>query len=193
MYSIRGIVLERKFFREKDVLYRIFSREYGKISVWVKMSSTRPLLDLGAVAKFTVQVKPSKNTCREYSVLRMVDPSGLDYERLKNFLDVVARLSASLPERLEYPSLFDDYLSSFDALLDAGRFRFATGVFLLRLGKLLGILPATDSGEPVVAKIATALDLYPIERVHAIRGVDDHTADALSAFVTPHFQAFAHG
>ncbi|HRI36210.1 MAG TPA: recombination protein O N-terminal domain-containing protein [bacterium] len=146
MYTIRGIVLERKFFREKDILYRIFSREYGKISVWVKMSSTRPLLDLGTIARFTVQVKPNKNLCREYSIERSVDPGLLDYARLRNFLDVVARLSANLPERLEYPSLFDDYVASFDRLLDPERFRFCTGVFLLRLGNLLGILPAACHG-----------------------------------------------
>jgi len=139
VFCVEGVVLKRVFYRDKKVLYAIFSKEYGKITVWAKQNKFGCFADIGAIINCSVTTRRSINEASAVKIKQSVNAEQLHYEEVFHLLQLLAMYDTLLPENLPYHNLYVDYIHAMSTLENPKYNHLAIELLKLKIIKMTGI------------------------------------------------------
>lgn len=90
-------------------------------------------------------------------------------------------MEACLPEGLEYATVFRDYETAMAYFEDPTRNHKTVLLFLLRFGRLLGILESPNTNESTdMQRLRKAVETFSMEKILRITGITEATVRELT-------------
>ena len=192
MFLTDVIILKKTLIRDRDCLYHVFSRDYGRISVWSRVTPTFPLVDTGAIVSFSISTSSGANRDQGHSVRRTVHTDGLDARSILGILHVVAMIEKCLPEGVIHRDIFDAYRDSlphFEHPTDSEK---NVGIFLLGLAETLGICPAwvRDGDNLTLRRIHAGIRRIGLPDMYRVSGITPEIVAEVRAATVESFHEY---
>jgi recombinational DNA repair protein (RecF pathway) len=183
MFSFDAIVLKKTQVKDSKNIISIFSKDYWRISVWLKESKNRSPVDIGNIYNFASKSENWINSIDSYKAKKVINSSGLSFREIKNILDICAYFEKILPVGMLHESIFNDYTESIWYLEDKNENNKAYLYFMLKFVKKLWIAknPEWISWNNF-KKIFSVIDIYPIETLMKIGGIADEDFKEIEKF-----------
>jgi recombinational DNA repair protein (RecF pathway) len=89
VFTLDAIVLKKNSIKENKNIFYLFSKDFGKISVWLKESKLKYPIDLGCIINCVIKTKDNVNSVDSYKLKKVVDYSNLNFESIENILDLL--------------------------------------------------------------------------------------------------------
>jgi recombinational DNA repair protein (RecF pathway) len=99
-FKTSGIVIQKSQINEKQEMFVIFSKEFGKITVFSKINKKEKMLDLGSIFNFEAQVKNEKSVTdmKNITLLYQFEYTSWNYEMLIEFMELLKILYDFCPK-----------------------------------------------------------------------------------------------
>ncbi len=99
-FKTSGIVIKKSQINEKQEMLVIFSKEFGKITVFSKINKKEKMLDLGSIFNFEAQVKNdvSVTDMKNITLLHQFEYTSWNYEMLVEFMELLKILYDFCPK-----------------------------------------------------------------------------------------------
>ena len=137
MFSTDAIVLKKTLIRDNKGFCDLFTKDFGKVSVWITESKIKTPIDIGGIIHVQIKVEGTKNTLQSYKIKRSVQYSTLAYIHIKNILSILTLIHKTIPEGLPNISIYEDYLNTLPYLEDINANIIAKNMIELKLTKYL--------------------------------------------------------
>lgn len=112
-FKTSGIVIKKSQLNEKQEMFVIFSKEFGKITVFSKINKKEKMLDLGSIFNFEAQVKSenSVNDMKNITLIHQFEYTSWSYEMLIEFMELLKILSDFCPKWIPNNEIYEIFLS----------------------------------------------------------------------------------
>lgn len=180
MHVTECVFLGKRIIRDDESVYDFLSRDFGKISAWMKTSKKHLELDLWARVQASFETKLSNNRLSSIKLRSTLQVEGWSYESVLWFLRIITTLAKVLPDGVPNIRVFDTYESLLSILSSPGSEedrRKTLTLFLLFLAETLWILPIPKDANPTWKKLVAATKLYSLSRLLTIEGIDQSLLD----------------
>ncbi|PID83969.1 hypothetical protein CSB09_03575 [Candidatus Gracilibacteria bacterium] len=163
MYRIQAIILDKKKIREKQMHITLFSREYGKISVWYYKKHFSG--DIGDIISCIVERKTTINTVKSYQIKNHLIRKKWTYAPLLQFLCIVKSIDQAFADYDTAEYIYDDYTTALKATPE--QISYDQSLLLqMRILKYTGLLdPNFFSNDPVLEYMYKQITKTPLERI----------------------------
>ncbi|MDD2516407.1 MAG: recombination protein O N-terminal domain-containing protein [Candidatus Gracilibacteria bacterium] len=173
MFNTNGIILKKNKINEKQIVFTVFSEDYGKVSVWIDEIKRSPI-DIGSTLNLIINRKNGTNRSNNYKLKRGILYTSLSYIGIENILNLLKFLNDTLPEGIEKDFLFKDYEKMLNYFCDINKNPVAIEIFKLKIIKKLGFYqdPKVLGFSDNFIKIYNAIDLLDLEKIININGIE---------------------
>ncbi len=192
MFHTDAIILRKTLLRDRDCLYSVFSREYGRISVWSRVTPSFPLVDTGAIVSFQLSTQSGKNKDHGHTVRRTIHTDHLGSGEILGILGVIATMERCLPEGIQHCEVFDAYRDSLPYLESPATHEKNREIFLLALAETLGICPAwVHTGESVqLRRIHAGIRRLGLPSMYRVSGITPELVAEIRTATLASFQDY---
>lgn len=112
MFIFDAIVLRKVHIKESKNIIYLFSRDFWKISAWIKESKLKYPIDIWNIVNFGVTLKWNINNVDSYKIKKTIDYNGLNYESISNILNLLYYIYSLAPEWIPSEIMYDDYINN---------------------------------------------------------------------------------
>lgn len=151
--------------RDGEYLYHLFSRDFGKITVWANKKRKIAPIDSGSIISAAISTREGKNSFERSETKRVVHTEGLDYAGLSNILRLLKVIHDLYPEWIPNTTIFADYQENLDLLENREQNEFLIELFLLKLLKNSGVISSRNDSENPLSILYHSIDRKPLRSV----------------------------
>ncbi|MDD2917138.1 MAG: recombination protein O N-terminal domain-containing protein [Candidatus Gracilibacteria bacterium] len=165
MFTTEAIVLKKIPIRDGEELHELFTKDFGKVRVWVKKRKQIAHVDHGSIIHGTISTKGSKNTLEQSSIKHMIRTEELDYLGILCPLLCVQSISIFCPMGGPYGQVYSDYMSLLPLFSSIEWVEKSKELFVMKLLKSHGVgWKREESKESIIfRKIYKNIGSYPIQ------------------------------
>jgi recombinational DNA repair protein (RecF pathway) len=185
MFSFNGLVLKKIQVKDSKCIVSVFSREYWKISVWLKESRWKSIVDIWNIYNFSLKTESWINKAEWVKAKIIINTERLDYDWIANILKICATLEKILPNWVQFEKIFDDYFGISPLFEDIEFNNKVISFFTLRLLKKLWVAknPENDQEFSInFKKIFSIIDTYWIDRIIKIEWITEDLIQEIQIF-----------
>ncbi len=171
MYSIQAIILNKRYIREKQFHITLFSREYGKISVWCYKKHFS--WDIWDIISCSVERKNNINKLKNFSIRHHLIKKHWEYTTLIQFLYTIKSISEVFAEYDNASYIYDDYTIT---LKNTGEsISYDQSLLLqMRILKYSGLLnPSFFENDPVLDYIYKNITKTPLSKILSAKSLKE--------------------
>lgn len=163
MYTFDAIVLEKTIIREKNIRVVVFTRDYGKVTIWYKKQLTG--VDIGDIARVVIKRENAINIAKSIETKHYLMSKKWTFETLFAFLCLLKTIKLCTADEVLSPQIFDDYEKSLKIFSENFSLN-AILLFEMRLFKNLGSLnPDFFREDKILSYIYDKISSTPLERI----------------------------
>ena len=109
IFRADGVVLQVVKFSEKELLYKIFFREYGILSVKKKKKTRERPIDISYYisSEILTKAKQDIHTIGNIKILDFFDTKNTSYSDIEHFLTLLSRVYKELPHGTPHYEIYD--------------------------------------------------------------------------------------
>lgn len=190
MYNINWIVLRKKQIKELSNLVTLFSRDFWKISAFIKESKTKNGVDVWNIYNFAIKTDKNINKIESFKPKKILKYENLDYNNIESLLDLTNVMFKILPENMVFESIFDDYFDIFENFSRNNLSEKSSILLKLKILKKIWV-----SQEPIdvsidCKKIYSIIDKYSTEKILQIKWLQDITFDEIKKYTKITFENY---
>lgn len=173
MFNTNWIILKKNKINEKQIVFTVFSEDYGKVSVWIDEIKRSPI-DIWSTLNLIINRKNWTNRSNNYKLKRGILYTSLSYIWIENILNLLKFLNDTLPEWIEKDFLFKDYEKMLNYFCDINKNPVAIEIFKLKIIKKLWFYqdPKVLGFSDNFIKIYNAIDLLDLEKIININWIE---------------------
>ncbi len=171
MHVTECVFFKRTHIGDREFVYELWSRDFGKIRAFAKEKRTETFPDVGSLIQANIETKGEKNRLVSFKIRKNVSSEAMDYGSAISFLKTVSALSKSLPEGVPNHSLFESYVDALTFFEGAENAR-TTAAFLTKLAKTMGTYSLPETASPLLRKFEKAIERYGVAAVCKMKGID---------------------
>ncbi|EKE28758.1 MAG: hypothetical protein ACD_3C00018G0007 [uncultured bacterium (gcode 4)] len=172
MFSFNAIVLKKIQVKDSKNIISLFSKDYWKISVWMKESKNRSPVDIGNIYNFSSKHENWINSIDSYKSQIVIDSSSLWFKEINNILKICAYFEKVLPNWMLFESIFSDYSESIPYLQQMEYNDMIYHLFILRFTKKLWVAKMpSDYSCKNLKKLFSIIETYPMDTIIKIQWI----------------------
>ena len=109
IFRAEWIVLQVIKFSDQELLYKIFFREYGILSVKKKKKTREKPIDIGYIISWEIITKKHQeiHTIGNIKILTFFETSHIKYSEIERFMKILSKICKELPVWSPHIELFD--------------------------------------------------------------------------------------
>ncbi|EKE26545.1 MAG: hypothetical protein ACD_4C00246G0002 [uncultured bacterium (gcode 4)] len=116
MFIVDWIILKKVYIKENKSIIHLYSKEFWKISAWIKESKLKYPVDLWNIINVWINIKWNINNIDSYKIKKTLNYNNLSFESIQNILELITYLYRLIPEWVPSESLFDEYIEIMELL-----------------------------------------------------------------------------
>lgn len=116
MFVVDWIILKKLHVKESKSIIYLYTKDFGKISAWVKESKMKYPIDMGNIINVCINTKWNINQIDSYKIKKTIDYSCLTFGSISSILELLTYLFKLIPEWVPSESIFLEYLDIFEYL-----------------------------------------------------------------------------
>lgn len=144
MYNIDAIILKKIYIRDSRSIFSVFTKEYWKISLWIKESKNHYPVDIWNICHFVVKSWAKWNTAESYKSKNIISTQDLSFKSVESILVLIATMQKLIPENVPFETIYSDYSKIFPSLWIEEKSRKSSLLFWLKLLRLLWVAKQPD-------------------------------------------------
>ncbi|MCH2189027.1 hypothetical protein MK079_04335 [Candidatus Gracilibacteria bacterium] len=175
------IVIKKKKLSSGEILYTLFSKEYGKVVCSKKISAKEKPIDTGNLIHTEISCKQSRDihSIRNIHIKKQLLTDTLSFNIIHNYLELVAFLDQKLPDGMPSQKIFEciETLLSKDTISEEKIL-----LCSLKIQQLLGILPENHR-DINISKILRFIHENPSQKVLLLKGISEEVMGELRGLI----------
>lgn len=112
MFIFDAIVLRKVHIKESKNIIYLFSRDFWKITAWIKESKLKYPIDIWNIVNFGVTLKWNINNVDNYKIKCAINYNNLNFESINNILNLLLYIYSLSPVWVPNEIMYDDYINS---------------------------------------------------------------------------------
>lgn len=166
MFNISWIILKKNKINEKQVIFDIFSEEFGKIKVWIEEMKKYPI-DVWSIVNINIETKNSVNKWKSYKIKKNIWYSELDFWWLERILELLKLINKISPEWIEKKIIYTDYFDILEYFCIKEKNEITIEIFKLKLiSKYWFLLNIENENiSENLKKIIKVINIYDIKKI----------------------------
>ncbi|MCK9272531.1 recombination protein O N-terminal domain-containing protein [Candidatus Gracilibacteria bacterium] len=192
MFIFDAIVLRKVHIKESKNIIYLFSRDFGKISAWIKESKLKYPIDIGNIVNFGVTLKGNINNVDSYKIKKTIDYNGLNYESISNILNLLYYIYSLAPEGIPSEIMYDDYINNMKYFEENETNKKITEFFKMKLIINSGIgININDMKKSVnFEKIYNFIKTNKLEKVLKVSGIEESLINEIKTYNNNSYNLF---
>ncbi len=192
MFTVDTIILKKLKIQESKNIFYLFSKDFGKVSVWFSESKSKNPIDLGSIINCVIKVNKWINSCNNYKLKSVIDYSNLSHKSIENILDLLNYFWKLMPEWIPHPDIFDDYKYSLPYLEKNETNNKITALLKLKLLRKCWITIHLDEFKASnnLKKIFNAVINMKFESLLKIKWIEEDLINELNKYNNSSFERF---
>lgn len=112
MFIFDAIVLKKVHIKESKNIIYLFSRDFWKITAWIKESKLKYPIDIWNIVNFGMSLKWKINNVDNYKIKKTINYNSLDFDSINNILNLILYIYSLSPVWLPSEIMYDDYVNN---------------------------------------------------------------------------------
>ncbi|MDD4151773.1 MAG: recombination protein O N-terminal domain-containing protein [Candidatus Gracilibacteria bacterium] len=172
VFKSKGIILKYKFLNQKgEILYDIFSLDYGKIQAIKKSSKKEKILDLGNLIDFEIETSLGSNInkIRNIKIINTFYYLETNFNIINIYLEIINLISKNTPEGIIIKEIYDVlFIINTFKNIDYTKLVLSK----LKIFSIFGNLNL-ENKDLIVSKILNFISKNNIEKIFLLTGIDE--------------------
>jgi len=175
MFIFDAIVLRKVQIKESKNIIYLFSRDFWKITAWIKESKLKYPIDIWNIVNFGVTLKWNINNVDNYKIKRTINYDWLSFENISNILNLLVYIYTLSPAWVPNEILYDDYINNMIFFEKDETNKIITEFFKLKLIVTSWIwINISDIKKSVnFEKILNFIKTNKLEKILKVSGIDE--------------------
>ncbi|MDD2487040.1 MAG: recombination protein O N-terminal domain-containing protein [Candidatus Gracilibacteria bacterium] len=181
MFVVDGIILKKLHIKESKSIVYIYTRDFGKISAWIRESKLKYPIDIGNVINVSITTKGNVNQIDSYKIKKIINYSSLTFGSISNILELITYLYKIIPEGVPSENTFDEYLELIELMENNEMNKNSTEFFKLKLITKAGIGINSEKSMNF-KKLFEFAKSNKVTKMIQIKGISESLMDEISEF-----------
>ncbi|EKD66817.1 MAG: hypothetical protein ACD_49C00009G0042 [uncultured bacterium (gcode 4)] len=175
MFIFDAIVLRKVQIKESKNIIYLFSRDFWKITAWIKESKLKYPIDIWNIVNFGVTLKWNINNVDNYKIKHAINYDWLSFENISNILNLLVYIYTLSPAWVPNEILYDDYINNMIFFEKDETNKMITEFFKLKLIVTSWIwINISDIKKSVnFEKILNFIKTNKLEKILKVSGIDE--------------------
>ncbi len=175
-FKTSGIVIKKSQINEKQEMLVVFSKEFGKIVVFSKITKKEKMLDIGNIFNFEAKVKndSSVTDMKNITILYQFQYTSWTYDMMIEFMEILKILYDFCPKWIPNQEIFELFENLRHTPLTHEKFIFAK----IKLYEILWLLEMPQKN-PTIQKIFLFVSQNSIQKILKLTGLNQELLSEL--------------